>query len=127
MSKQTSELKMYEIGAYEARIRLGTLLDNVDAGAGYVISKHHRNMAVLVPYELWLQRTLGDRSVEAQELDRLVRELRHRHEQTQAALDEAFAEIASTRELLATMRAEREAERADAHHNQQRGPDAGGG
>jgi len=108
MSSEDNEVE--EIGAYEARIHLGRLLDAVASGSSYVISKRHRRAAVLVPFEHWFVRK-GPGNVdaaEAQELDSLLRQLDERHQATLDSLDEAFAELGRTREQIAALRAERE-------------------
>lgn len=96
-----------DIGSYEARIHWGRLLDEVSAGASYVISKRQKKIAALVPLEEWTARQGEEDSAEARELDALVRQLQERHETTLAALDDAFAELARTRETLAALRADR--------------------
>ena len=40
---------MKELGAYEAKTHLSRLLDEVEAGASYAITKHGRPVALLVP------------------------------------------------------------------------------
>lgn len=108
MSSEETELE--EIGAYEARIHLGRLLDAVASGSSYVISKRHRRAAVLVPFEHWSERQGAGNidAAEAQELDALLRQLHERHQATLDSLDEAFAELGRTREQIAALRAERE-------------------
>jgi antitoxin (DNA-binding transcriptional repressor) of toxin-antitoxin stability system len=97
-----------EIGAYEARIHWGRILDEVSAGAVRVISKRHESVAALVPLALWQQSRGGADDVDARELDAVLRQLHERHDQTMAALDEAFSELARTRQELIALRAERE-------------------
>ncbi len=55
-----------EIGAFEAKNRLGTLLERVEAGEEIVITRHGRPVARLVPN---LARTDGAQAREA--LDRI--------------------------------------------------------
>ncbi|MDZ7811328.1 MAG: hypothetical protein U5L11_16425 [Arhodomonas sp.] len=55
---------------------------------------------------------MASESAEMRELEALVRELQARNVETCEALDEALAEIATTRRMLAVMRADREAEQA---------------
>lgn len=104
-----------DIGAYEARIHWGRLLDEVSAGARYVISKRQKKVAALVPIEQWMARYGEEDSPEARELDALVRQLQERHSRTLEALDAAFGELAQTREQLAALRAERTQAEEDAH------------
>lgn len=40
---------MKKLGAYEAKTHLSRLLDEVEAGASYAITKHGRAVALLVP------------------------------------------------------------------------------
>jgi len=40
---------MKELGAYEAKTHLSRLLDEVEAGESYAITKHGRPVALLVP------------------------------------------------------------------------------
>ncbi|HYW76308.1 MAG TPA: type II toxin-antitoxin system Phd/YefM family antitoxin [Gammaproteobacteria bacterium] len=93
-----------EIQSYEARVRWGSVLDQVSAGRTYVISKRHRAVAALVPLEQWHGR---DDSDDARELDALLRELHARHADTVAALDDAFAELTRMRKELAALRTDR--------------------
>ena len=51
---------------------------------------------------------IGADDVDARELDVVLRQLHERHDQTMAALDEAFDELARTRQELIALRAERE-------------------
>ncbi len=97
-----------EIGAYEARIHWGRVLDEVSAGGVRLISKHHRSVAALVPLALWQQSQGGADDADSRELDAVLRQFHERHAHTLSALDEAFAELARTREELAALRAERE-------------------
>ena len=41
---------MTEIGAFEARTRLSRLLQRVEAGERFVITRHSRPVAELIPY-----------------------------------------------------------------------------
>lgn len=40
---------MKELGAYEAKTHLSRLLDEVESGESYAITKHGRRVALLVP------------------------------------------------------------------------------
>lgn len=98
-----------EIGAYEARIHWGRLLDRVHAGESYVISKRHERVAVLVPLDEWQH---DEDSAEAAELRALVDLLEERNAETSAQLDRAFSALAQTRRVLDEWRLEREQRRA---------------
>lgn len=102
--------KYEEIGAYEARIHWGRMLDEVQSqGKSYVVSKHREPVAALVP--LAALRQYGQENAEAAELARLVEEVEVRHAETQAHLDKAFAQLAAMRRALAEAKAERAEER----------------
>jgi len=94
-----------EIQSSEARVRWGEVLDLVAAGSMYVISKRHRAVAALVPFEQWCVAEEGN--AEPRELETLVRQLRQRRKMTMATIDEAFAVLACTREELVAMRTAR--------------------
>jgi prevent-host-death family protein len=53
---------MREIGAFEAKNTLGTLLDQVEHGAEIVITRHGRAVAKLVPAELGFDREKAKRA-----------------------------------------------------------------
>ncbi|MCE9682352.1 type II toxin-antitoxin system Phd/YefM family antitoxin [Halomonas alkalisoli] len=99
-----------EIQSYEARLRWGSVLDQVGHGHRFIVSKRHHAIAMLVPVEEWrkLQESDYGNSPEARELAALVERLNVQNKETTSALDEAFAELAKTREALAYMRLERE-------------------
>ena len=50
---------MLEIGAFEAKNTLGTLLDRVEGGEEIVITRHGRPVARLVPNSGWVDRTVA--------------------------------------------------------------------
>jgi len=47
---------MQEIGAFEAKNKLGTLLDRVERGEEIVITRHGKPVARLVPNSGWVDR-----------------------------------------------------------------------
>lgn len=61
---------MREVGAFEAKNRLGTLLDWVEAGEEVVITRHGRPVARLVPH------ADGGSTAKAQDCLRQLRALR---------------------------------------------------
>lgn len=53
---------MREIGAFEAKNKLGTLLDQVEHGAEIVITRHGRAVAKLVPAHPGFDREMAKRA-----------------------------------------------------------------
>jgi prevent-host-death family protein len=97
-----------QIQAYEARVHWGRLLDEVNNGASYIVSKRHQAVAALVPLEQWQQGRENKENAEARELSQLMEQLEARHAKAMAQLDNAFAELAAMREAVAESRSERE-------------------
>ena len=99
-----------KIQSYDARLRWGSVLDQVGNGHMFIVSKRHHAVAMLVPVEAWrkLQESGDENSPDARELYAMVEKLNVQNKETTHALDEAFAELAKTREALANMRLERE-------------------
>ncbi|UEX78553.1 type II toxin-antitoxin system prevent-host-death family antitoxin [Sediminicurvatus halobius] len=97
------------IQSYDAKVHWSQVLDRVGRGHHYIVSKHHRQVAVLVPLAEWQALTSRDAqdTPEARELAAMVERLEAQNAATGAALDDAFAEIAKTREQLAALRAQR--------------------
>lgn len=106
--QQNSDAEM--IQSYDARVHWSQVLDRVGDGHRYIVSKNHRAVAALVPVQEWhdLHANGEGDSQEARELTALVERLNAQNEETAAALDDAFAEIAKTLESLAARRAQRE-------------------
>ncbi|PWG61825.1 hypothetical protein [Sediminicurvatus halobius] len=100
------------IQSYDEKVRWSRLLDRVAQDHRYVLGKHDRVVAALVPMEECGALTArdADDSSEPRELAAMVERLQAEKEATTAALDSAFAEIGHTRERLSALRAQREHE-----------------
>ena len=96
---------MEEIGAYEARVHWSRLLDQVQAGSSYLISKRRQAVAAIVPLD---QLSGAPGSSEEQELALLVEQFQRRHQETLEDLEAAFGELESLRGTLAEARRVRE-------------------
>lgn len=99
--------KAQEISAYEARVHWGRVLDEVGAGAEFVVSKRHKAVAALVPIEEWeATKSGGDK-----ELVELIERWEKQHEATEASLDRAFSQLAGLRAYLRASRTKRQLEK----------------
>lgn len=96
---------MEEIGAYEARVHWSRLLEQVQAGSSYLISKRRQAVAAIVP----LDQIAGPAgSSEEQELALLIEQFQRRHQETLDELEAAFGELEALRSTLAQARNARE-------------------
>lgn len=96
---------MEKIGAYEARVHWSRLLDQVQAGSSYLISKRRQAVAAIVPLD---QLSGAPGSSEEQELALLVEQFQRRHQETLDDLETAFRELETLRSTLAEARGARE-------------------
>ncbi|MDN5871927.1 MAG: type II toxin-antitoxin system prevent-host-death family antitoxin [Nitrococcus sp.] len=99
-----------KIQSYQARMHWSRILDEVRDGTCYLVSKRGAPTAALVPVEQVVSGGDADR-----ELALLLEQFEARHAETVARLDEAFAELAATREALGEWRAERDGRGPDYH------------
>ena len=102
---------MEKIGASRARLDWYRLLDKVQAGSSYLISKRRQAVAAIVPLDQ-LPGQAG--SAEEQELALLIEQFQRRHQETLDELEAAFGELESLRSTVAEARRARE----EARHQQ---------
>lgn len=112
----------HEIQSYEARTQWGQLLEKVSSsGESYIIRKHNRSLAVLVPLAQWQATTSETDSPDADELARVVEELNESNARTEASLNNAFKELAKTREFLLEAKRAREQDKVDEEQAREEG------
>ncbi|MDN3517223.1 type II toxin-antitoxin system prevent-host-death family antitoxin [Aquisalimonas lutea] len=109
-----------EIQSYEARAHWSEIIERVSSGQSYIIRKHNRSLAVLIPIAQWQAVINEAYSPSSDEFACLVEELNESNARTEASLNKAFKELAATRTfLLEAKRAREEDEAAEERAREQ--------